>query len=135
MIPVTNPKHRSAQMATPSRDMEKEFGQGRGYYAPPASDIAPKDLTVRVSNPNMRHEAGSTAPRREEGQRITARTLDVHVRSSNQRPNEVVDSHVNNLAACCYKGTGEDPKPKGSGQVLLWGALLLGAAWFATRPR
>jgi len=107
---VAHDGHESARQApTQTRDMHDTFGVGTRGEKDTGARMVERSMTVEITNPGMRVQ-GSPA-RREEKQRLTARSVDVVARSGNQRPDEVMDSTVDHGFIWGQVGEGDEPTP------------------------
>lgn len=131
MIPVTNPSHPTArQSPEPTLDMVEQFGHGTKQPMSTGAQLAERSLQVEITNPGMRFSSQAGAAVRQEKQRITARPVDVAVRSGNQNPQAVLDKDISHGFIWGYKGTGEDPAPVSSGffsKLPTWGWIAIAA--------
>ncbi len=96
MIFINNPQHPSAQQIGPSRDMPEQFGVGTAKQKDTGAGMVERSMQVQITNPGMRAAHGK--PVREEAQRLTARSMDVMVRSGNQVPDQVDGTLPRSLA-------------------------------------
>ncbi len=135
MIPVTNPNHPTAhQSPEPTLDMVEQFGHGTKQPMSTGADMAERSLQVEITNPGMRFNDQAGTAVREEKRRITARPVDVAVRSGNQDPKAVIDKNLSHSFIWGYKGTGQDPTPPQPGffsQMPPWGWIALAAGGVA----
>jgi hypothetical protein len=88
MMFVNDPRHESAQQSPlPTVDHVEAFGHGTLQHKDTGAGLVERSMQVEITNPGMRSQQGPAV--REEAQRLTARSVDVMVRSGNQRPGEV----------------------------------------------
>jgi hypothetical protein len=107
-----------ATQPEPSIDHVAKMGIGTKQVATP-QNLAERELPVSVTNPSMRAAESGGPAVREEPRRMTARRMDVAVRSGNQRPSEVMGVDTPGSFIWGYKGTGdaEDEGKKADGRV------------------
>lgn len=104
MMFVNNPQHPSSQQIEPTRDMPEQFGVGTARQKSTGADLVERSMQVEITNPGMRAAHGR--PVRAEAQRLTARSMDVMVRSGNQQP-EQVDGSIPHGFIWGQQGTGD----------------------------
>lgn len=115
MTPILNHNHPAAAQPMPSRDPINETGQGTQVQTNnTGAPIAVRSTQVQITNPGMKAAARNGPLTLESKRRITARAVDVSVRSGNNDPTQTVDSQARSFI-WGLRGEG-DPKQPTAGQ-------------------
>lgn len=104
---INDPNHESAKQS-PEQTVNPAHAFGAGTLAPKPSSapLQERSLQVEITNPAMRRK--HSPAKREEKQRLTARSVDVVARSGNQRPSEV-DQRIPDGFIWGMAGSGDAP--------------------------